>query len=385
MKYGHVIFVALCAIAVGCGGTDDAAPVSQEPAAVETALSTRGDDDSSRGDRSSRIVQLARRTDVVSNLPGAEAQDPELRNAWGLAFSPRGAAWVSAAETGLSAVFGSEGQHLLPSVTIPPPRGGMPPSHPTGQVFNTDGNAFFGDRFIFVTEDGTIAGWQSGARASLRVDDSTSEAIYKGVTIAKHASGLRLYAANFHAGTVDVYDANYQLVRSRNRFRDWDLPKGFAPFNVEQINGLLFVTYAKQDEDKEDDVKGPGNGFVNVFDPDGRLLTRLVSRGALNSPWGLALAPEGFGDLGGRLLVGNFGDGKINVYDLKMASWGIRAKHEGVLGTDERQPIVIDGLWALKFGVDAGGFSSTDLYFTAGPNDEENGIFGELEAESRQR
>lgn len=387
MKPSHNTLVAfsLVAIAVaGCGGPDSEVstpPASGDPVTVTEPLSTGAHDKLGWHDHAG-VAQVVERRNIVSNLPGAAAQDPDLRNAWGLAFNPVGVAWVSANETGRSAVYDAQGHHVIPSVIIPPPPGMPSPSHPTGQVFNADAeaNAFKRDRFIFATEDGTIAGWQGGPVATLRVNNS-GNAIYKGVTIAKDRRGrTRLYAANFFAGRIDVFDDAYQPVETGLRFRDFFLPAGFAPFNVEQIKGLLFVTYAKQDADKQDDVKGPGNGFVDVFTPDGLLLSRLISRGALNSPWGITLAPEGFGDLGGRLLVGNFGDGKINVYELRQFAWFFFAEHEGTLGTDETHPLVIDGLWALKFGVDRNGFSSTHLYFTAGPNDEEDGIFGELEA-----
>jgi uncharacterized protein (TIGR03118 family) len=328
-----------------------------------------------------RVVQVVERTDIVSNQPGAKAQDADLKNAWGLAFNPLGVAWVSANGSGLSEVYDANGNHVIPPVTIPPPNNGTPPSAPTGQVFNARGTGFLGDHFIFVTEDGTISGWQSGTSAVLRVDHSADGAVYKGVTLATLWNGKqRLYAANFHDGTVDVYDEDYNPVHRPHAFRDSKLPDGFAPFNVKQIEGLIFVTYAKQNPAKHDDVKGPGNGFVNVFDVHGHLLSRLLKHGALNSPWGLALAPKGFGHLANRLLVGNFGDGMINVYELELESWRLEAEHEGVLGTDKHHPIIVDGLWAIEFGVDARGFSSTDLYFTAGPNGEADGVFGELEA-----
>jgi uncharacterized protein (TIGR03118 family) len=386
MKPSHNTLVALSLVATfvaGCGGPDSAAstpPASADPVTVTEPLSI-GDHGKLGWHEHAGVAQVVERRNIVSNLPGAIAQDPSLRNAWGLAFNPNGAAWVSANETGLSAVYDPQGHHLIPSVRIPPPPGMADPSHPTGQVFNANPNAFKKDRFIFVTEDGTISGWQGGFNATLRVNNA-GDAIYKGVTIATdHRGRTRLYAANFFAGRIDVFDDAYNPVETGFRFRDFFLPAGFAPFNVEQIRGLLFVTYAKQDADREDDVAGPGNGFVDVFSPDGFLLSRLISRGALNSPWGIALAPEGFGQLGGKLLVGNFGDGRINVYDLTQIAVFLFAEHEGMLGTDETHPIVIDDLWALKFGVDANGFSSTHLYFTAGPNDEEDGIFGELVAQ----
>ncbi len=379
MKSIHVSLIALFLVTSGCGGSD-ATQAPEDPSTTTISAESLSKDGDGHEKKTTKIVQVVERTDIVSNLPGAEAQDPDLQNAWGLAFNPAGVAWVSANETGLSGVYDSAGHNVIPSVTIPPPLGGTPPSHPTGQVFNGDPSAFMGDRFIFVTEDGTISGWQGGASAVLRVDNSASTAVYKGVTIAMHRGRPRLYAANFHAGTVEVYDDTYAPVNTHHKFRDDAIPCDFAPFNVQEIEGLLFVTYAKQDADKHDDVKGPGNGFVDVFDPGGRLVSRLIAHDGLNSPWGLARAPKGFGHLAHHLLVGNFGDGVINVYDLELSRWEAHAEHDGVLGLDKRNPLVIDGLWALRFGVDAGGFSSTDLYFTAGPNGEADGVFGELEA-----
>jgi uncharacterized protein (TIGR03118 family) len=157
-------------------------------------------------------------------------------------------------------------------------------------------------------------------------------------------------------------------------FRDRHLPDGFAPFGIEAIHGLIYVTYAKQDADKEDDVAGPGNGFIDVFTPTGFLLERLVSRGALNSPWGLAVAPKGFGPFGGKLLVGNFGDGRIHAYGL------FSGRPHGALRTKQHEPITIDGLWALKFGTATTGGTGT-LLFSAGPNEEADGLVGALNPE----
>lgn len=326
--------------------------------------------------------QVVERRDIVSDQPGALALDTDLVNAWGLAFNPRGVAWVSANGTGLSAVYNEDGEHVIPSVTIPVPPGGTPPSAPTGQVFNQDTSAFEGDLFIFVTEDGTIAGWQpsDGSTAVLRVDNSTSEAIYKGVTLAKAADGKpMLFATNFHGGVIEAFDSTYASASPEGGFTDTDIPAGFAPFNVEAVDGNLVVTYALQDQDAEDDVAGAGNGFVDLFDTSGHLIARLISRGELNAPWGVTMTPAHFGSIPHRLLVGNFGDGVTNVYLLTGTGKVTRAMHEGALVDDTGSPLVIDGLWALKFGPGAGGFDVNDLYFTAGPEDETHGVFGELE------
>jgi uncharacterized protein (TIGR03118 family) len=367
MKTSHILGVALFLIAASCGGTDDR---RASQASVGQALG------------GSTVVQAVAQHNIVSDLSGAAVQDADLKNAWGLAFNPKGIAWVNANGSGIAEVLKADGSKAIPSVTIPPPAGGTPPSAPTGMVFNADTSKFKGDVFIMVTEDGTIAGWQPGQGAVLRADNSTANAVYKGATIASGADGKpRLYAANFRQGTVEVYDDGYNRITTKGGFADANIPAGFAPFNVQEINGSVVATYAKQDDAKHDDVKGPGNGFVDQYDADGTLMTRLISGGALNSPWGLAEAPAGFGSLGGSVLVGNFGDGRINVYSFTTTPHeGVHLAQQGVLGDANGNPVVIDGLWALRFGVDAGGFSSTTLYFTAGPNGEADGVFGELVA-----
>jgi len=320
------------------------------------------------------------RNDIVT-----DASDPSLINAWGLAFNPMGVAWVSANGTGVSEVYDSNGNHVIPPITIPPPAALIPagpqaPSTPTGQVFNGDVSSFAGDAFIFVTEDGTISGWQPalGSTAALRVDNSASTAVYKGVTIGTASSGENLlYAANFHNGTVDVYDASYAPVAVAGGFIDPQLPAGFAPFNVAAVNGDILVSYALQDEDMEDDVAGAGNGFIDLYDGDGNLLGRLLSGNELNSPWGMTISPFSFGAAPNNLIVGNFGDGRIHIYNFDFNGTP-QAVLAGELEDNNQTPITIDGLWALQFGPGTGGFASDTLYFTAGPNDETGGIFGSL-------
>ncbi|MEO6576684.1 MAG: TIGR03118 family protein, partial [Polyangiaceae bacterium] len=330
--------------------------------------------------------------------------DANLVNAWGLAFAPSGHAWVNANGTGLSQVYGAQGELQL-SVSIPAPPSSCTSSAPavsapTGNVFNPDADTFNGDTFIFVTEDGTIAGWQSsfGATARLRVDNSQSTALYKGVTLSRtvetkmHADsrhdggardrGTRLYAANFHAGSIDVFNRRYEAVQAEGGFVDSSLPMGYAPFNVQAIDAGIIVTYALQGADKKDDVKGLGNGFVDLFDRRGFLIQRLISNGALDSPWGIAFAPSDFGGLGGRLLVGNFGNGMINAYSVDFSQGSqIPVEFVGALGTSSGTPLVIDGLWALRFGPGAAGFGTNQLFYTAGPNDEAHGLFGRIDAQ----
>jgi uncharacterized protein (TIGR03118 family) len=341
-----------------------------------------GDDDDKQatGDAGAVTAKAAnltvKQTNIASDQRGALALDRTLVNAWGLSFNPQGAAWVSATETGVSKVYKANGDKAIPDVKIP---GGSP----TGQVFNDSEDAFENDIFIFVTEKGTIAGWQLEDQdtAKQRVDNSGDDAIYKGVTIAKADGKSRLYAADFHNGKIDVFDDAYKPMKTSGDFSDAKLPSGFAPFNIKEINGVLIVAYAKQDADKEDDVKGNGLGYINAFDVDGTFIARLRSKAELDAPWGIALAPKSFDAAPDRLLIGNFGDGLIHSYVFDMTSkTNITIQLEGTLKSQNAKEVRIDGLWALEFGNDAGGFASDTLYFTAGPNDEQNGLFGALDS-----
>jgi uncharacterized protein (TIGR03118 family) len=316
------------------------------------------------------------RTNLVADVAGqALVTDPNLVNPWGIARSPTGPFWVSDNGAGVSTLYNGSGQAFPVGqpliVTVPPPAGSQAgaKSAPTGIVFNgtndfaiTDGAKSVPSLFIFATEDGTISGWNQAVNAGtpiVTVDNSAGEAIYKGLALATNGSVNFLYATNFRAGRVDV-------------FADPDLPAGFAPFGITEINGQLFVTYANQDDGQEDDVAGPGNGFVDVFDTNGVLMQRFASRGTLNSPWGVVLAPAGFGSLGNDLLVGNFGDGRINVFASASGTF---------LGqlSDGDKPIAIDGLWGLAFGNGGTAGDVNTLFFTAGPDGESHGIFGMLQ------
>jgi len=329
-------------------------------------------------------------TNLVSDVPGlAMVTDSNLVNAWGMSFSSTSFIWVSDNKTGVATLYNGSGmpeptpQRLI--VTIPGAPGSSA-SAPTGQLFN-DGMGFELSpanpaRFIFVTEDGTISGWNPSVdptHAVLEVDRSSIGAVYKGVARAVSDGKDRLYATNFRFGTIEVFevlDTKWTLVDS---FTDPSLPPGYAPFNIQNLDGTLYVTFAKQGAEREDDVAGPGNGFVDVLDPATNTFTRLISghpgKAPLNSPWGLALAPSsGFGEFNGALLVGNFGDGAINAFDPSTGAFLGRLRHS------HGGAIKIDGLWALVFG--QGGANNgppTTLFFTAGPNDESHGLFGKLE------
>ncbi len=318
------------------------------------------------------FAQHYQQTNLVSDIPGlAPVKDTNLVNPWGLTASATSPWWVADNGTGVSTLYNGAGQKLSLVVTVPPPLGGVPPSTPTGIVFN--GSSDFGAaRFIFVTEDGTISGWSGGTNAVLKFTSPT-KAVYKGATIGQSNGANFLYVANFFNGSVDVFDKDYVPVTlPSGAFTDSQIPSDFAPFNVENIGGKIFVAYAKQDEDKEDEVAGPGLGFVDVYKTNGDLELHLKSGRWLNAPWGLALAPAGFGKDSGRLLVGQFGSGEIATYDLDHGNF------HGLLRGTHGQPINIDGLWALRFGNGAGAGLATTLFFTAGIDDERHGLFGTI-------
>jgi uncharacterized protein (TIGR03118 family) len=322
-------------------------------------------------------------TKLVSDEAGVAAhQDANLVNAWGIAFNPFGFVWVANAETGKSTLYDGAGVPQSLVVTIPPAAGGTAGS-PTGIVFNggntflvtTAANSFA--RFIFSTEDGVIAAWAptvNPTNAILIKDNSTAGAQYKGLALSAGGNGQLLYATDFHNGKIDVWDSGFNPVAlAPGAFADPKIPAGFAPFGIQAINGNIYVTYAKQDADRHDDVAGKGLGYVNVFDPNGNLIDRIVSKGPLNAPWGLTLAPAGFGEFAGALLVGNFGDGRINAFD------PMTGKHLGALKGSNGKPIEIEGLWGLAFGNGWNAQPVHTLFFTSGPDDEEHGLYGRID------
>ena len=317
---------------------------------------------------------------LVSNLPGlAAVTDTNLVNPWGIAFSATGPFWIADNGSGLSTVYNSTGAIQSLVVTIPPPAGQPGPAAPSGTIANSVpgflGTGTATAHFLFSTEDGTISAWSSGASAVLKVDYSGSNAIFKGLAAGARGGTNYLYATDFHNGRIDVFDTNYAQVALAGSFADTNLPAGYAPFGIQNINGQLFVTYALQDADKHDDVGGPGHGYVDVFDTSGNLLQRLISESALNSPWGVALAPAGFGAYGGDLLVGNFGDGRINVFNPTTGAW-----LGALIDSTGRGPIEVPGLWAITFGNGHSGGDAHTLYFTAGINAENDGLFGSIAA-----
>jgi len=317
-----------------------------------------------------------------SNMPGlALHTDSNVVNAWGTTFNGKGTIlWVNDNGTGVSTTFDVNGNPLSIVVTIPPPAGQSGPATPTGIVFNptadfvvTSGGKSAEALFLFATEDGTISGWNpavESADAVLAVDRSDTGAVYKGLALAQTDSGNFIYATNFHAGVIEKFDADFDLVDS---FTSADIPDGFAPFGIREIGGKLFVTYAKQKlPGKHDDEAGADNGFVVVFDPETDEDAVFAAHGTLNSPWGLLVAPNGIGRFGGDLLVGNFGDGRINAFDLRTGLL------EGQLQDRRGKPLTIDGLWGLEKNPVTAEVGPRLIYFAAGPDDESNGLIGTL-------
>ncbi len=314
-------------------------------------------------------------TKLVSDLPGAQITDPNLVNPWGISASGAGPFWVSNNGTGTSTLY------TVNAITNIATKNGLTVTIPgngvTGQVFNTSTGtgAFNSDNFLFVNEDGTVSGWRGalGTTAETLVAGSAAN-VYKGSAFAVTGGHAYLYEANFRTGGIDVLKGDAAAPTLAGNFQDPTAVAGFAPFNIQNLGGTLYVTYAKQDAAKHDDVAGAGNGFVDAFDLNGNFLRRVASSGTLNSPWGLAIAPSSFGDLAGKLLVGNFGDGRISAFD------PITGAPRGQLVDLTGTPISIDGLWALTPGNGGSAGSSSRLYFTAGSNGETHGLFGSLTA-----
>jgi uncharacterized protein (TIGR03118 family) len=388
------------------------APAAIIALAVSGGSAVRADDDGSDRGRNAYLV-----TPLASDL-ASEVKVPDLvlQNAWGVAFTPAASPfWISDNATGCATLYDGEGAKVAVTVAIPLPGNVIPnsackhvdpnnppsqtPAAPTGLVWNPTTSATTGflvpgtsipASFIFDTEDGTISAWAGTipdpTHAVIAVDNSKTPsaangAVYKGLVFGINAKGgVLLYGTNFRAGTIDVFAPNgstgFKPATIGGNFTDPKIPAGYAPFGIQNINGDLFVTYAKQNKQMHDDVAGPGNGFVDVFDTDGNLLQRFASRGKLNSPWGVARASFAFGRFSGDILVGNFGDGKINAFDSD-------GNFRGTLKDAEGKPLVIDGLWTLTLG--GGRNSSSDtLYFTAGPNGEQDGLFGTITPVSKK-
>lgn len=312
-------------------------------------------------------------TNLTSNMSGqGKFTDPNLVNAWGISALPGGAFWVSDNGTGLSTIYNLQGQPQSLVVTIPSASGSGIGS-PTGTVANTsssfqvtEGNNSGAALFLFATEDGTISGWNPGVNqtnAVIAVNNSAAHAVYTGLAIAFTSSGNFIYAADSHNNLVDIYDGNFNLVKS---FTDTTLPSGFTPYGIQVIRNKLYVTFNK---------RGSNSGYVDSFDLTGGSQTELISVTGLDAPWSVALAPPNFGPMSNALLVGNLGSGWISAYNPTTGAF-LGYLNEG------GSPITIDGLWGLMFAASPSVTSPGRLYFTAGPGGYSNGLFGLIVASS---
>ena len=326
---------------------------------------------------------------VVTNLVSdgsvpAVTIDPNLINPWGIAYAPKGPFWVSDNNAGVSTLYNGAGGKVPLTVNIPPPMGATGAGAPTGVVFNGSGgfNVTSGGKtgsavFMFATEDGTISGWSPSVdfnNAVLAEDNSTlgAGAVYKGLAIANDSGSNFIYASDFRNGLIEQFNSNFGLVRA---FTDPGVAPGYAPFDVQTLDGHLFVTYALQNAAKHDDVAGPGNGYVDEFNLDGTFDKRLVSLGGqINSPWGLDIAPASFGSFAGDLLVGNFGDGTISAFNAATGAF------VGKLDGTDGKPIVLRDLWGLINGNGGAAGDTNKLYFTTGVLGEAHGLFGSISA-----
>jgi uncharacterized protein (TIGR03118 family) len=318
-------------------------------------------------------------TNLISDIPGvARITDPNLVNPWGQSASATSPLWVADNGSNVSTLYKGGVSGSIPQIV--PLTVNIPGGAPTGTVFNgtsgfvvTTATGSAPANFIFDSEAGVLSAWSntvSGTNAD--VEFSNKHYVYKGLALATTNGESLLYAANFSKARIDVFDSHFRRVNLPHAFKDAQIPDGFAPFDVQLLGTDLYVSYAQQDAAKHDDVAGPGNGFVDVYDTSGKLLTRLISHGDLNSPWGLAMAPAGFGAFGGDLLVGNFGDGAIHAYD------PMTGAEKGQLTNTDGNPILINGLWGLRFGNGTFGSPNT-LVFTAGIGDESHGLLGEID------
>jgi uncharacterized protein (TIGR03118 family) len=337
-------------------------------------------------------------TALVSNsstvVASALTIDANLQNPWGVAVAPGSPFWISDNNSNLSTLYSGIGANETQGVTgsanvgvaIPPSAAGVP-ANPTGQVFNGNGGFMISTSkgqetalFIFDGEGGTIAAWaqDSGATAVTAYDDGVANganhAVYKGLAIGTVGGATYLYATDLHNNKVDVFDTNFtKPAAMQGKFVDPNLPAGFVPFGIAALNGDLYVTFAKQDAAMHDETTGAGLGYVDIFDFGGNLKSQFASAGSLNAPWGIAIAPAGFGSLQGDVLIGNFGDGTISIFSPNGTSL---ANFEGPLMSSSGQPIAFPGLWSLVFGNGDADKPVTTLFYTAGFADQTDGVFG---------
>jgi uncharacterized protein (TIGR03118 family) len=327
-------------------------------------------------------THLVSNLNAPSNPYSSSNVDPRLINAWGIAFNPQGFVWVANNGTSTSTLY--DGNGVAQSLIVAIPAGNAGSASPTGIVFNstsafqvTQAGSVGASAFIFVGEAGTVSGWSPAVNqtnAVLIVDGAAQSKVYKGLAIATQGGAPQLYAADFHNGAVDVFDATFTPVVRAGAFTDSSLPAGYAPFGIQAIGNQIFVGYAMRDASAHDEVDGAGLGAVDVFDTAGNLVKRLIPPGGkLNAPWGMAMAPANFGTFSNALLVGNFGDGRINAFDPATGA------ALGTLSDPGGAVIAIDGLWGLAFGNGINAQPTNTLFYTAGPAGEKNGAYGRID------
>ncbi len=332
-------------------------------------------------------------TNLVSNVKGlARTTDRNLQNPWGVSQNTEGQFRVADNATGESTEYSAAGSKIGKPITIPTPPGVTPPSAPNGNVFNTTSGFVISHdgksapaTVIFSSENGTIVGFNPAVdpkKGILEANLSKSGAVFKTLTAGSVNGANYVYASDFHNGRVDVFNSQFQLVHLSGSFTDPNIPAGFAPFGLKNVNGTLFVTYAKQDAARHDDVAGVGNGFIDEFTLSGDFIERFASQGLLNSPHGIAVAPANFGQFSNALLVGNFGDSKVNAFDLKTGQFlGQLTDADGktlILNGGFKKEKDTKGLWGLTFGDGQNGAATNALFFAAGIKDEIDGLFGNV-------
>ena len=351
------------AVLVACGGGDSAIP---------------------GGGTAASYVATNLVSDVGTNANpyAAGNTDAHLVNSWGIAFNPNGFVWVANAATSTATLY--DGYGMPQSLVVAIPAGAAGTANPTGIAYNGSADFFISQggvsaasAFVFVGQAGTLSGWSPGVNLNSAVtvfDGAAAGTVYKGLALGGMGGVHFLYATDFHNGSVDVFDATFSKVAAPGGFADAALPAGYAPFGIQAIGDLVYVTYAMQDAQAHDNVSGAGLGLVNVFDATGHLMQRLIPAGAqLNAPWGVALAPANFGPFSNALLVGNFGDGKINAFDPATGAW------LGAVSQADGTPIVTEGLWGIAFGNGINHQPTNTLFFAAGPVDETHGVYGRID------
>jgi uncharacterized protein (TIGR03118 family) len=363
--HGRPGFVAACALLLAaCTGSS----------APDSTASSSGADTAAGGYTVTALVSDGK-------VPAPNSDAP-LVNPWGIVFNPIGPVWIADNGSNSSTLYAGQGTKFPLNVAIP--AGANGPAAPTGIVYNGGGGFNVSNgllsgsaQFIFDGEGGTITGWSmlvNTTNAILVYNDGAGGAVYKGLALASNNGAAFLYATDFHNGKIDVFDSGFNKQPANGAFTDPNLPSGYAPFGIQAIGGLLYVSYAMQKEpDRHDEADGPGLGLVDVYDASGKLQRRLATGGPLDAPWGLALAPAGFGQFSNALLVGNFGDGRIHAFNPDSGAL------LGSLGDSGGKAIVIDGLWGLAFGNGVFDQPANALFFTAGSNDEADGLYGRID------